>query len=579
MTVDVDNDSILFNGAEILLKSLNDCGIDIMFGYPGGAVIKIYDEIYKQNKIKHILARHEQGATHMAEGYAKSTGKIGCVIATSGPGATNTITGINDAYCDSIPLLVITGQVKSSAIGYETFQETDVVGITRPITKYNHRVKNIEELEYKIKEAFYIATTGRCGPVLIDIPADIQNAKYHYQHLTYKPRNSYVNYCETNIDLVKITDAVKMIENAQKPVIYAGGGVISSKHNACEMLTKFANSLNIPVVLTLMGLGAYDAYLKNFLGMVGMHGKYESNMTMNRADLIIALGARFSDRIIGDKKQFAPNAKILHIDIDESVIDMNIKSYLSIVGDVGKVLKLFMEKIDLSKYDTTKQQWWQQIEEWRKKSAKSYVDTDDILQPQFVVETISNRLKDKNVIVSTDVGQHQMWTAQYFKFQKPRTFLTSGGFGTMGFGLPACIGSAIAKPDYIPLLFSSEGSFMMNIQELATATNERLPIKVVLLNNARLGMVRQWQSLLFEGRLSETVFEILPDFPAVARAFGGDGISVYSKQDLKDGIEKMLNSKVPFILDVNVDPNASVLPMIVPGNSHDNMLLKMESNI
>ncbi|MCV6599835.1 MAG: biosynthetic-type acetolactate synthase large subunit [Alphaproteobacteria bacterium] len=567
------------NGAELLLKTLEDCGVDTIFGYPGGRVIKIYDELFKQNKIKHILPRHEQGAVHMAQGYARTSGKVGCVLVTSGPGSTNTITGINDAYIDSTPLVCITGQVSRNLIGTDAFQEADTAGITRSIAKHNYLVTDVNDLEHIIKEAFHLASTGRPGPVLIDIPSDLQVEEVNYQNIEYSSRKSYKTNKELDaISKAQIKEAIDLLKSSKKPVIYAGGGVINSGPKACQVLQDFSNTLNIPTTLTLMGLGAYPARGKNFLGMLGMHGTYEANMAMHEADLILAIGSRFSDRITGKLDKFAPNAKIIHIDIDPVSINRVVPAYLGIVGDVYETLQHIMEEININDFDTNRKDWWSKIEEFKAKDSLYYDKKSEIIKPEYVIEKISDITYEKNIdtVVSTDVGQHQMWTAQYFKIDKPNHWLSSGGFGTMGFGLPACIGGAFAKPNSANICFTSEGSFQMNIQEIATAVNYGLPIKIVLLNNSRLGMVRQWQELMFEERYSETEFDTstLPDFQALAKAYHADGALICTKEELEEGIEKMLSSDKPFILEVMVDPAENVLPMIPPGKGHNEMIIR-----
>jgi len=567
------------NGAELLLKTLEDCGVDTIFGYPGGRVIKIYDELFKQNAIRHILPRHEQGAVHMAQGYARSTGKTGCVIVTSGPGATNTITGINDAYIDSTPLVCIAGQVSLDLIGTDAFQEADTSGITRSIVKHNYLVTNIEDLESTIKEAFHLASSGRPGPVIIDLPSDIQAQLFDFQGLTYEPRKSYKSV--DDLDVVaksKLDEAISLLERAEKPIILAGGGIINSGKEACSLVRDFADNLNMPITNTLMGKGAYPDDGKNSLRMLGMHGTYEANLAMYNADLIFAIGTKFSDRITGKIEEFAPNAKIVHIDIDAVTINRVIPAYIGVVADAKDALSYMLENISMDKIDTIRENWWKEIEEFKAKDSAYYDKDSKFIKPEFVIERVSQITKEKNLdtIVATDVGQHQMWSAQYFSINEPNHWITSGGFGTMGFGLPACIGASVANPNSQCICFTSEGSFQMNLQEMATASSYKIPVKIVLLNNSRLGMVRQWQELMFEERYSETEFDAgaLPDFQTLAKGFNANSTKVEKIEDLDAGIEAMLNSDKAFILEVCVDPKENVLPMMMPGKAHNEISLR-----
>ncbi|CAN5253201.1 acetolactate synthase 3 large subunit [soil metagenome] len=559
-------------GAEILIEALVDLGVEIVFGYPGGAVLPIYDALFKQKRIRHILVRHEQAATHAAEGYARSTGKPGVVLVTSGPGATNAITGITDALMDSIPMVVITGQVPTTLIGTDAFQEADTVGITRHCTKHNYLVKDPANLGDIVHEAFYIATSGRPGPVVIDIPKDVQVATAQYrkpgaiQHKTYRP--------QVKADPKLLESAVDMIAAAERPIFYTGGGIINAGPNASTMLRELQRLTGAPVTSTLMGLGAYPASGDAWLGMLGMHGTYEANMAMHGADLIICLGARFDDRVTGRLDAFSPNSKKIHIDIDRSSINKIVRVDLGIVGDVGRAIEDMVKiwksrqyaKADLSA-------WWQQIDKWREKKSLGFAKSKTEIMPQHAVRALWEATHRRNPIITTEVGQHQMWAAQHFDFDLPNKWLTSGGLGTMGYGLPAAIGAQIGNPNALVIDIAGEASIQMNIQELATATQYRLPVKIFILNNEYMGMVRQWQELTYESRYSESYSNSLPDFVKLGEAYGWKGIRIESPADLDDGIAAMLAYDGPVIVDCRVAKLTNCFPMIPSGAAHTDMIL------
>ncbi len=565
------------SGADILIEALSDLGVEVVFGYPGGAVLPIYDALFKQaekpNGIKHILVRHEQAATHAAEGYARSTGKPGVVLVTSGPGATNAVTGITDALMDSIPMVVITGQVPTALIGTDAFQEADTVGITRHCTKHNYLVKSPERLGSIVHEAFHIATSGRPGPVVIDIPKDVQVATARYeapgpiQHKTYRP--------QTEPDAAKIQEAVDMLAAAERPVFYTGGGIINSGPEATRLLRELAALTGAPVTSTLMGLGAFPASSDQWLGMLGMHGTYEANWAMNKADLIIAFGARFDDRVTGRLDAFAPNSRKVHIDIDRSSVNKNVRVDLPIIADVGKALAAMIEswkarshpKPDLS-------EWFARINGWRAKRCLDFEDRKDAIMPQQAIRALYEATKDRAPIISTEVGQHQMWAAQHFGFEAPNKWLTSGGLGTMGYGLPAAIGAQLGNPDALVIDIAGEASIQMNIQELGTATQYRLPVKIFILNNEYMGMVRQWQELTYQSRYSESYSDALPDFVKLAEAYGWKGIRIEGRQELEGGIAEMLAHDGPVLVDCRVAKLANCFPMIPSGAAHTEMLLQ-----
>jgi acetolactate synthase-1/2/3 large subunit len=566
--------SEMMTGAEMVVRALQDQGVEHLFGYPGGAVLPIYDALFHQESIQHILVRHEQGAVHAAEGYARSTGKVGVVLVTSGPGATNAITGLTDALADSIPLVCITGQVPTHLIGSDAFQECDTVGITRHCTKHNYLVKNIEDLPRILHEAFYVAANGRPGPVVIDLPKDIQFKPGMYsrptnsEHKTYRPT--------VKGDLDKIRAAVELIGAAKRPVFYTGGGVINSGPHASELLRELVRLTGFPITSTLMGLGAYPASDRQFLGMLGMHGTYEANWAMHDCDLMICIGARFDDRITGRLDAFSPNSRKIHVDIDASSINKNVKVDLGIVGDCGYVLEDMVRLFRSMSPQIDKKalaSWWEQIETWRTRNCLAYRPSDTIIKPQYAVERLFEATKGRETFVTTEVGQHQMWAAQYFGFDKPNRWMTSGGLGTMGYGLPAAIGVQLAHRDALVVDIAGEASILMNIQEMSTAVQYRLPVKIFILNNEYMGMVRQWQELLHGSRYSQSYSESLPDFVKLAEAYGGVGIRCSNPGDLDAAIKEMIDVDRPVIFDCIVDKTENCFPMIPSGKAHNEMLL------
>jgi acetolactate synthase-1/2/3 large subunit len=565
-------------GAEMVIKALSDQGVEHIFGYPGGAVLPIYDALFQQNMVQHILVRHEQGAVHAAEGYARSTGKVGTVLVTSGPGATNAVTGLTDALCDSIPLVVITGQVPTHLIGNDAFQECDTVGITRPCTKYNYLVKNVDDLPRVLHEAFHIAASGRPGPVVVDIPKDIQFAKGAYfkptefQHKGYRPK--------LDGDADKIKQAVEMMAAAKRPLFYTGGGVINSGPAASEKLRELVKLTGFPITSTLMGLGAYPAADPQWLGMLGMHGTWEANWAMHDCDLMIAVGSRFDDRITGRVDAFSPGSKKIHIDIDPSSINKNVKVDLPIVGDCGRVLdemlRLWRARAPKSGNMTDKkahEAWWAQIGKWRAKKSLSYTNSKQVIKPQYAIQRLYELTKDRDTYITTEVGQHQMWAAQFYQFQEPKRWMTSGGLGTMGYGLPAAIGVQLAHQNSLVIDIAGEASILMNMQEMSTAVQFGLPVKVFILNNQYMGMVRQWQELLHGGRYSHSYTEALPDFVKLAEAYHAHGIRCENPDDLDAKIREMIEVQKPVIFDCVVDPAENCFPMIPSGRAHNEMLL------
>ena len=561
------------SGADILVQSLQDLGVEVIFGYPGGAVLPIYDALFQQSKIRHILVRHEQAATHAAEGYARSTGKPGVVLVTSGPGATNAVTGITDALMDSIPMVVITGQVPTTLIGTDAFQEADTVGITRHCTKHNYLVKQPERLAATVHEAFHIATSGRPGPVVIDIPKDVQVATAPYvrpgpiQHRTYRPR--------VKAEQSLVETAVDMLAAAERPILYTGGGIINSGPAASQLLRELARITGAPVTSTLMGLGAFPASDGQFLGMLGMHGTYEANLAMNRADLILCLGARFDDRVTGRLDAFSPKSRKIHVDIDRSSINKNVRVDLPIVGDVGHVLEDMVRIWKARQHGRPELgRWWAEIEQWRARQCLAFPEDGPEIMPQRAIRALHAATHRLNPIITTEVGQHQMWAAQHFGFEAPNKWLTSGGLGTMGYGLPAAIGAQIGNPNALVIDIAGEASIQMNIQELATATQYRLPVKVFILNNEYMGMVRQWQDLTYGGRYAESYSESLPDFVRLAEAYGWTGLRIERPAELEDGIAAMLSAPGPVLVDCRVAKLANCFPMIPSGAAHTDMLLQ-----
>jgi acetolactate synthase-1/2/3 large subunit len=562
-------------GAQMVIQALKDQGVDTVFGYPGGAVLPIYDEIFQQSDIQHILVRHEQGATHAAEGYARSTGKPGVVLVTSGPGATNAVTGLTDALMDSIPIIVLTGQVPTFMIGNDAFQEADTVGITRPCTKHNWLVKDTDKLAQTIHEAFHVAIHGRPGPVLVDIPKDVQFAKGSYIPPSKASKGHYQPKVKGDLD--KITELVEQMEKAQRPIFYTGGGVINSGRGASQLLRELVKGTGFPITSTLMGLGAYPASGDKWIGMLGMHGTYEANMAMHDCDLMICVGARFDDRITGLVDAFSPGSYKAHIDIDPSSINKVIHVDLPIIGDVGHVLE-DMLKVWKSRGRKTNSagvtKWWKQIEKWQSIDCLRYKNSNKIIKPQYALERLEALTKDHpDRYVCTEVGQHQMWAAQYLGFEDPHRWMTSGGLGTMGYGLPASVGVQVAHPGALVINVAGDASWLMNMQEMGTAVQYRLPIKQFILNNERLGMVRQWQELLHGERYAHSWSESLPDFVKLAEAFGGKGILVKDPADLDDAIKEMLEYDGPVILDCVVEKHENCFPMIPSGKAHNQMLL------
>ncbi len=558
----------------MVVQALKDQGVDVVFGYPGGAVLPIYDEIFQQNDIRHILVRHEQGAVHAAEGYARSTGRPGVVLVTSGPGATNAVTGLTDALMDSIPLIVLTGQVPTFMIGTDAFQEADTVGITRPCTKHNWLVKSTEDLPHKLHQAFHVATTGRPGPVLIDIPKDVQFASGEYVPPRKAEKGDYAPRLKAS--KAEIEALAEMIEQAERPVFYTGGGVINSGPAASQLLRELVDATGIPITSTLMGLGAYPASGKNWIGMLGMHGLYEANMAMHDCDLMIAVGARFDDRITGRLDSFSPNSRKAHIDIDPSSINKVIHVDLPILGDVGHVLEDLLKVWKARGRKVQKgalKKWWQQIEEWRKRDCLAYRNSEKIIKPQYALQRLEALTRDRDRYITTEVGQHQMWAAQFMGFEAPNRFMTSGGLGTMGYGFPASIGVQIAHPDALVINVAGEASWLMNMQEMGTAAQYRLPVKQFILNNERLGMVRQWQQLLHGERYSHSWSESLPDFVKLAEAFGAKGIRCSDPADLDDAIMEMIAHDGPVVFDCLVEKHENCFPMIPSGAPHNEMLM------
>ncbi|ENP35378.1 acetolactate synthase 3 large subunit [Brucella abortus] len=565
-------------GAEMVIQALIDQGVESIFGYPGGAVLPIYDELFQQDQIQHVLVRHEQGAGHAAEGYARSTGKVGVMLVTSGPGATNAVTPLQDALMDSIPLVCISGQVPTTLIGSDAFQECDTIGITRPCTKHNWLVKDVNDLSRVLHEAFHVASTGRPGPVVVDIPKDLQFAKGIYTPPETAPRTSYRPVLDGNAEA--ISEAVRLLANARKPVIYSGGGVINSGPAASRLLRELVEISNFPITSTLMGLGAYPASGKNWLGMLGMHGTYEANMTMHDCDVMLCVGARFDDRITGRLNAFSPNSKKIHIDIDPSSINKNVRVDVPIIGDVAHVLEDIVRQFRAFDRKPDRQaltEWWGQIDRWRARNSLAYTPNKDVIMPQYAIERLYELTRNRNTYITTEVGQHQMWAAQFFGFEQPNRWLTSGGLGTMGYGLPAALGVQIAHPDALVIDIAGDASIQMCIQEMSAAIQHNAPIKIFILNNQYMGMVRQWQQLLHGNRLSHSYTEAMPDFVKLAEAYGAHGIRCEKPGDLDAAIQEMIDIDKPVIFDCRVANLANCFPMIPSGKAHNEMLLPDEA--
>ena len=562
----------------MVVQALIDQGVTDIFGYPGGAVLPIYDELFQQDKINHILVRHEQGAGHAAEGYARSTGKVGVLLVTSGPGATNAVTPLQDALMDSVPLVCISGQVPTSLIGSDAFQECDTVGITRACTKHNWLVRDVNDLARILHEAFHVAKTGRPGPVLVDIPKDIQFATGMYTPPETAPRTSYNPKVQGDMEAIK--RAVALLASAKRPVIYSGGGVVNSGDEASRLLRELVEITNFPITSTLMGLGAYPASGKNWIGMLGMHGTYEANMTMHDCDVMLNIGARFDDRITGRISGFSPDSKKIHIDIDPSSINKSVRVDVPIIGDVANVLEDMVRLLRASSVQPDRKaiaEWWSQIDKWRARKSLSYTRNKDVIMPQYALERLYALTKDRDTYITTEVGQHQMWAAQFYGFEKPNRWMTSGGLGTMGYGLPAALGVQIAHPNSLVIDIAGDASVQMTMQEMSAAVQYNAPIKIFILNNQYMGMVRQWQQLLHGNRLSHSYTEALPDFVKLAEAYGGHGIRCEKPADLDDAIQEMIDVNKPVLFDCRVANLANCFPMIPSGKAHNEMLLPDEA--
>ena len=565
-------------GAEAVITALVENGVEVIFGYPGGAVLPLYDALFKNKKIKHVLVRHEQAAVHAAEGYARSTGKVGCVLVTSGPGATNAITGLTDALMDSVPMVCLSGQVPTHLIGTDAFQEADTTGISRPCTKHNYLVKNADLLCATVHEAFEIASSGRPGPVLIDLPKDIQLTNIQYIKKPTKI-NKILTTVLPQIDVEIISQAADLLINSKKPIIYAGGGVVNAGLEASNLLTELVNLLDAPVTLTLMGLGVVSNKNKNFLGMLGMHGTYEANLAMHNCDVMLNVGARFDDRVTGRLNAFAPKSKKIHIDIDKSSINKVVHVDFGIVGDCKEVLSLLIKEIKKShniKSIQSKSSWWNQINNWRAKNSLGFIQGATTIKPQQAIKSLYEKTIDKDTYVTTEVGQHQMWAAQYFGFSAPKHWMTSGGLGTMGYGLPSSVGVQIAHPKSLVIDISGEASFLMNMQELSTIVQYNLPIKIFILNNQWMGMVRQWQELNHGSRYSQSYTSSLPDFIMLAKSFGIKGLRVDDVSNLDATIDEMINTNGPVIADIRVEKEENCFPMIPSGAAHNEMILSSD---
>ncbi|MFN3582412.1 acetolactate synthase 3 large subunit [Phenylobacterium sp.] len=575
----IEAETTTLSGAEIVVRALIDQGVEVLFGYPGGAVLPIYDALFSEERLRHVLVRHEQGATHAAEGYARSTGKPGVVLVTSGPGATNAVTGIVDALMDSIPMVVITGQVATHLIGTDAFQECDTIGITRPCTKHNYLVKSVEDLPRIIHEAFHIATSGRPGPVLIDIPKDVQFAKGTY-HGPNEVTHSHNYTPRVKGDPSRIAEAAALLAKARRPILYTGGGVINSGPRAAELVRELAALTGAPVTSTLMGLGAFPASSPQWLGMVGMHGSFESNNAMHDCDVMVAIGARFDDRVTGRLDAFAPTSRKIHIDVDASSIGKNVRADVGIVGDAASVLADLIAVWKQRGYQSDKASladWWREIDAWRARDSFRYRPDAKLIKPQYAIQRLYELTKDRDTYITTEVGQHQMWAAQFYHFDKPNRWMTSGGLGTMGYGLPAAVGVQIAHPDALVIDIGGDASVQMTMQEMATAIQYDLPIKIFILNNEWMGMVRQWQQLLHGERYSHSYSASLPDFVKMAEAFGCVGLRAEHPDELDDAIREMISVKRPVIFDCRVTKEENCFPMIPSGKAHNEMIMAEES--
>ena len=565
------------NGAEAILKVLVEQGVEVIFGYPGGAVLPIYDALFKSNSIKHFLVRHEQAAVHAAEGYARSTGKVGVVLVTSGPGATNAVTGLTDALMDSVPIVCLSGQVPTHLIGNDAFQEADTTGITRPCTKHNYLVKDIQKLCSTLHEAFHVARSGRPGPVVIDLPKDIQLSECEYVNRQDRHGRRYKPSTDPNKD--KIIQVAKLLVNAKKPIIYGGGGLINSGPESSKLLKELVNITGIPTTLTLMGLGALSCDHKLFLGMLGMHGTYEANLSMYNCDVMLNIGARFDDRITGNLKEFSPNSKKIHIDIDPSSINKSVAVEIPIVSDATFAMQELIKELKKLKFERAENRigvWLKQIEEWRGRKCLNFTQQGSVIKPQYAIKRLYEKTKDIETFITTEVGQHQMWAAQYYGFSKPNRWMTSGGLGTMGYGFPSAMGVQVAHPGKLVIDIAGEASFLMNMQELSTVAQYKLPVKVFIINNQWMGMVRQWQQLIHGGRYSESYTESLPDFKALAEAFGLVGLRAERVDQLDDVIDQMISSSSAVVCDVQVSKDENCFPMIPSGAAHYDMLLSPE---
>ena len=574
------NDTPVVNGARLMLETLIANGVDTIFGYPGGAVLPLYDALYSEPRIHHVLVRHEQAAMHAAEGYARSTGRPGVVLVTSGPGMANTTSGLLDALCDSIPVLCISGQVATGAIGTDAFQECDAVGISRPVTKWNAQIKRVEDVAAMTAKAYNMTAAGRPGPVLIDFPKDIQMAPAPQEQESdvIEPAVNTAGQMTSSVMQAAIKRAASLIANAKRPVFYGGGGLINSGPDACEVFSNLVSYTGAPCTLTLMGLGAFPANDKQFVGMLGMHGTLEANLAMHHADLIVCIGARFDDRITGRLSDFCPHAVKIHLDIDPASIDKVVRADVALVGDCYPVLKaLFNEVKSLEREPGLIDDWWTRIEKWRSTNCLGFTPSDEVILPQHLLATVNDLIEGRDVIVSTDVGQHQMWAAQYLKFREPNRWLTSGGAGTMGYGVPAAIGAQVGNPDSLVVCISGDASVLMNIQELSTAIQHETPVKVILCNNRHMGMVRQWQELIHEGRYSHSYNASIPDFVALAAAFGWGAATVSDPLQLEDAIRDCFDYDGPYFLNVEVQPQENCFPMMPAGYGHQQVMLSEDT--